>query len=1197
MSMKAEAIFHAARALSREEHEEYLRRACGSDEALRAEIDELLQADAEAGPFMDPNAGGPTGSGSQPSELIGRYKLLQRLGEGGFGEVWMAEQSEPVRRRVALKVMKLGMDTRRLIARFEAERQALALMDHPHIARVLDAGATAQGRPYFVMELVRGVAITEYCDRENLAIEARLELFRDVCLAVQHAHQKGIIHRDLKPSNVLVTVADGRATPKVIDFGIAKATQGALTDKTLFTELRQLIGTPAYMSPEQAEMSGVDIDTRTDVYSLGVLLYELLTGTTPLSTQELLAAGLAEIHRIIREVEPTKPSTKLSTSEALPSIAAHRHTEPKRLGALVRGDLDWIVMRCLEKDRGRRYATASALAEDVRRHLAGEAVEAAPPSRAYRARKFVRRHRTGVSAALLVGLVLVLGIAGTTFGLLRATDQAARAERELDRAREVKRFLSDMLGSVDPDVAQGQDSTLLRGMLDDAAVRIAAGTVEDIGIEADLRDTIGSTYLALGRHDLAAPHLLRALEIRREVLGEDDPATLDSLGNAGQLLLAQGRFTEAEATQREAVDRSRRALGDLHPTTLRALNDLAVALLRLERLHEAENVLVESLAGRRRQLGARHSATLLSMNNLAAVWRGQGRWAESESLMREILDIQREVSGEDHPNTITTLHNLGRILLDEGRYEESESCLRDALDRSRRVLGPQHAATLTCSTTLGRLLTVQNRLGEAEPLVRESLELARRVLGNDHPSTLNAMSILGGVLVARRGFSEAERLLRESLEGHLRVIGAGHPDTLGVLNNLAALYADLGRLDEAEAAYREMLAIARRVMAPDDPRVLTLLRNLGSNLRKQGRPAEAEPFSREALDVRRRRLGSHSPDTLSSVNEMALVLHALGRLDEAEPLYREALEARRIVLGDEHPRTLESMANMGFLLHGRGDYAAAERWARDAYERQRVVLGDAHPDTLNSMSNLAYTVGEQGRSAEAERLFLAMLDGMDRAFAPDHPRRLAALDSVATLFEKQGRWGEAEPLLCERLDALRRVHEVEQPQLVALVTRLGQAIARQERLAVAEPYYREAYEGWRRLRGEESRDALVALNNLGWLLNGLERFDEAVDLLVAGEAAARGAWAGDRGSLGNYLTKLGRARVGLGELQAADATLREAHALLAADYGAAHEATIANVRAMVLLHEAWEARQPGAGHAAEAETWRARLDAPERAGR
>jgi len=454
-----ETIYNTARQkLSGAERSAYLDKACGNDAALRARVEALLKADDQAGSFLEAPALDVTVTFDKspltegPGTVIGPYKLLEKIGEGGMACVYMAEQERPLRRRVALKIIKLGMDTKQVIARFEVERQALAVMDHPNIAKVFDAGATETGRPYFVMELVKGVSITEYCDKNKLSTPERLGLFIQVCNAVQHAHQKGIIHRDIKPSNVMVTLHDGKPVPKVIDFGIAKATIQRLTEKTLFTKYAQMIGTPEYMSPEQAEMSGLDIDTRADIYSLGVLLYELLTGTTPFAAEDLRSKGYGEMQRIIRETEPLKPSTKLSTmGDALTGVAEHRKTNPDLLAKLVRGDLDWIVMKTLEKDRTRRYETVSSLAADVKRHLNEEPVEAGPPSATYRIGKLIRKHRRTVAAVLVIAATLIIGLIGSTTlyfiadharnreAVARTTaEQAKKAEQEQRKLAETK---------------------------------------------------------------------------------------------------------------------------------------------------------------------------------------------------------------------------------------------------------------------------------------------------------------------------------------------------------------------------------------------------------------------------------------------------------------------------------------------------------------------------------------------------------------------------------------------------------------------------------------------------------------------------------------------------------------------------------------------------------------------------------------
>ncbi|HWX19694.1 MAG TPA: protein kinase [Candidatus Binatia bacterium] len=520
------ALFEAALELPSGQREAYLEQASTGDPDLLRRVRALLRATENGADFLTPIASNPAPTLpaiEKPGDRIGRYKLLEPIGEGGCGIVYMAEQEEPIRRKVALKVIKLGMDTRQVIARFEAERQALALMDHPNIARVYDAGTTAAGRPYFVMELVRGVRITDYCNNKRLPLRKRLELFSQVCQAVQHAHQKGIIHRDLKPSNILVTVNDGEPVPKVIDFGIAKATSGErLTDKTVFTAFHQFMGTPAYMSPEQADLTSVDIDTRSDIYTLGVLLYELLTGQTPFDVNELLQAGLDEMRRTLREKEPARPSTRLSTlgADQLTATARLQGLEPPRLISLVRGDLDWIVLKCLEKDRARRYATANALLTDIQRHLSNEPVTARPRSRVYEFQKTVRRHQVGFAAAAAVMAALFLGLGVATWSLLKEKQARRRADTEAAKSFQTARFLEDMLRGIDPKTAQERDTTLLRDLLGRSAERVSRDLTNQPLVEAHLENTLGNIYAALGEFQNAEQMARSALALRRS-----DPAT------------------------------------------------------------------------------------------------------------------------------------------------------------------------------------------------------------------------------------------------------------------------------------------------------------------------------------------------------------------------------------------------------------------------------------------------------------------------------------------------------------------------------------------------------------------------------------------------------------------------------------------------------------------------------------------------
>jgi serine/threonine protein kinase len=521
----------------------YLDRACGGDASLRRQVESLLDAHTRAGGFLESPAAaptctlGPTPPAEGPGEAVGPYRLLEEIGEGGMGTVYMAEQTQPVRRRVALKVIKPGMDSRQVVARFEAERQALALMDHPHIARVLDAGATASGRPFFVMELVRGLPITDYCDREQLGVPERLELFVLVCRAVQHAHQKGVIHRDIKPSNVLVTVVDGVPTPKVIDFGVAKATGGSLTERTLFTGFHQMVGTPLYMSPEQADLTSADVDTRSDIYALGVLLYELLTGSTPFDRERFAKAAFDEMRRIIREDEPPTPSTRLgSLGESLSTVSARRGSDPRRLNRVVRGELDWIAMKALEKDRRRRYETANDFAADVMRYLTDRPVEACPPTARYRLGKYARRHRAALTTGSLLALALIAGTAASTWQAFRATaaeghtaTALAEARGNLAEANRQRALARKAVDEMYTEAAQkwlageGRLTPLQREFLEKALAfyqEFAAQKGDDPAVQAELAEAalrVGDIRSTLGRYEQAVASYEQARGVLRRL--------------------------------------------------------------------------------------------------------------------------------------------------------------------------------------------------------------------------------------------------------------------------------------------------------------------------------------------------------------------------------------------------------------------------------------------------------------------------------------------------------------------------------------------------------------------------------------------------------------------------------------------------------------------------------------------------------
>jgi serine/threonine protein kinase len=743
---------------------DFVANACGNDMSLQSQVEQLLKAHEQPGGFMQRSAPALVSTiDGQPAEavgtIVGPYKLLEQIGEGGFGVVYLAEQTDPVRRKVALKVLKPGMDTKQVVARFEAERQALALMEHPNIAKILDGGVNGRGRPYFVMELVRGIPVTDYCDRARMGVRERLGLFVQICQAVQHAHQKGIIHRDLKPSNVLVTEHDGTPVIKVIDFGVAKATGQHLTEKTVYTRFLQLVGSPLYMSPEQAGLSGLDVDTRADIYALGVILYELLTGTTPFDKERFQTAGYDEVRQIIREEEPPRPSTRLSTlGQAATTVSANRGIEPRKLSSLFRGELDWVVMKALEKDRNRRYETAAAFAADLQRYLNDEPVLAYPPSAAYRFRKFARRHKGPVFAGTLVLAILVAGIVATSWSLVRAWDaeklardrldeisrqkeqadlakeqaNAARRGAEVDAAdlKAISDFLrEDVLAPSGIAPVQVMDRNVtLREILERATQRIAGRFDDRPLVEASIRETIGSTYMQAGVYAAAEPHCRRAYELRNRYLGAEHQHTLHSKYQYALAAWGAGKVGTAEEQLNGLLATAWCKTAPEHRLTVAAKELLAGVHRARGRTEEEKALRVQHLESVRRQPKP-------SMNELAGALRDLGEclvrrheFVEAEPVLRESVDLWLLFDASCF-DVLRTKHQLGLTLFRQKKFDEAARFLRDAyagLVANWRQKGPnlaQHFLPMFRED----LLRLYEEMGQREQAAKLRKEIAEQI--------------------------------------------------------------------------------------------------------------------------------------------------------------------------------------------------------------------------------------------------------------------------------------------------------------------------------------------------------------------------------------------------------------------------------------------------------------------------------------
>ncbi len=920
---------------------------------------------------------------------IGNYRILGLLGEGGMGTVYEAEQEQP-KRVVALKVMRAAIVSAQMLRRFEHELQALGRLQHPGIARVYDAGTVhderGQSQPYFAMELIRGTTLTDYANQKELRTKARLDLVARICDAIEHAHQNGVIHRDLKPANILV---DESGQPKILDFGVARATDSDMQRTTLHTDVGEILGTLPYMSPEQVSGDPTALDTRSDVYTLGVIAYELLAGRLPL---DLSTRSLDEVVRIIREDEPSRLSSVDRT---------------------LRGDVETIVAKAMEKDKSRRYSSAEAMASDIRRYLVDEPILARPASTWYQLAKFARRNKIMVGAISAVLVTLIVGVIVSTNLYLRELDANSRernalaaAELEGKHAAATAKFLLSLFEGIDPDVARGADTKLLEKILTDARGRIEKELANEPEVAAEIHRTLGSAYMQLTMFDDAESELTRARDLWTSKFGPDDRRVLDVANSLNELLRRRGELERAEAAQRATLERQKAALGANDRDTLATQAGVGDSLMRQGRYKEAETSLRDTLAKQLELFGPDDSHVLSTSMTLADTLSFESKYAEAHELIEQVYEKRHQSLGDDHPETILTEGTLGGILRELGRYSDAEAAERDALERSERVYGRDNQQTLSLLNNLALTLSAEGRSSEAESLLRDCIERRKRVLGPEHLETLGTENTLADLLWTLGRIDDAAPMILENLATMQRVLGPNDRETMRARHHAALLFSSQNRQREAAELFGQVVESDRAILSEDDPSFALDLYNWAATLQNAGDEKGAEPAYRELLALVEKHHLDGEAFVPAARNGLAKALEARGEHAEADELFKRALDDRRKRFGNVHQEVAYSLSDWGELLIQRGDVEAAEPLVAEFLAVQRKLSPPGDWRIAAAQQLYGRCLAQRGKYADAEKELVAACESYAKL-----PDALPSSASAArrSILELYAAWDAAEP--------------------------------------------------------------------------------------------------------------------------------------------------------------------------------------------